>query len=488
MPRPPPSTAATSSRVSGSATVSGSTTGSSSKRSVSGAPTPRCSSVSRAPGPRPGGSTRRSTWPAGWLALDELQEPAHRLLIELYARAGDRMAALRQYRECVRVLDRELGVAPLEETTALYAAINENAFAPAPLHQLDGEQPVPPGARRLPLVGRDRERQLLADVLSAVVARTVVSSWSRVRPGSARRGSSTSLPSGPLPRAISVARTRCSETESTLAYAVVADAIRGALAGPGARERLDALPAHWAAEAARLVPELAEGREPAVSFGEDPGARSRFLEGLSNALAASVRLVLVVDDAHWIDDGSLEVLAYVARRLRGTAALPGSHLEDRGGAIRARVCGSSLAEATRGGGRRRRSRLARLSVQEVAELGSLGRCVGAGPADLRGDATGSRSSSSSTSPPPPRPVPASGRCPTASPSSLGARRRLLRARPRVRFSPPRPCSGARSTSRRSATVSGRGDEEAVAALEELTRRAPARGGRRRVRLRPRPRA
>ncbi|HET8587715.1 MAG TPA: BTAD domain-containing putative transcriptional regulator, partial [Candidatus Limnocylindria bacterium] len=39
-----------------------------------------------------------------WLALDPLHEPAHRHLMELHAAAGDRAAALRQYRECVRVL------------------------------------------------------------------------------------------------------------------------------------------------------------------------------------------------------------------------------------------------------------------------------------------------------------------------------------------------------------------------------------------------
>ena len=58
-----------------------------------------------------------------WLALDPMHEPAHRTLIRLHGRVGDRAAAMRQYRECVRVLDRELGVAPLAETTALAHAI-----------------------------------------------------------------------------------------------------------------------------------------------------------------------------------------------------------------------------------------------------------------------------------------------------------------------------------------------------------------------------
>ena len=68
-----------------------------------------------------------------WLSLDVLHEPAHRMLMMLYAWSGQRAAALRQYRECVRILDQELGVAPLEETTLLYRAIQENDLPPPPI-------------------------------------------------------------------------------------------------------------------------------------------------------------------------------------------------------------------------------------------------------------------------------------------------------------------------------------------------------------------
>ena len=60
-----------------------------------------------------------------WLELDHLNETAHRELMRLHALSGDRAAAIRQYRECVHILDRELGVAPLEETTKLYDEIRE---------------------------------------------------------------------------------------------------------------------------------------------------------------------------------------------------------------------------------------------------------------------------------------------------------------------------------------------------------------------------
>ena len=58
-----------------------------------------------------------------WLALDPLDEAAHRHLMQLYTWSSQRSQALRQYQECVRILERELGVPPLEETTRLYEHI-----------------------------------------------------------------------------------------------------------------------------------------------------------------------------------------------------------------------------------------------------------------------------------------------------------------------------------------------------------------------------
>jgi WD40 repeat protein/DNA-binding SARP family transcriptional activator len=62
-----------------------------------------------------------------WVALDALHEPAHRHLMQVYAGAGQRAAALRQYQTCLRVLDRELGLPPEAETTALYERIRRDA-------------------------------------------------------------------------------------------------------------------------------------------------------------------------------------------------------------------------------------------------------------------------------------------------------------------------------------------------------------------------
>jgi DNA-binding SARP family transcriptional activator len=77
------------------------------------------------------------------LALDPLHEPAHRELMRLYARSGDRAAALRQFREATRLLDQELGVAPVAETRALHDSIEAGTLSDEP----------PPGVTTAEAVG-----------------------------------------------------------------------------------------------------------------------------------------------------------------------------------------------------------------------------------------------------------------------------------------------------------------------------------------------
>jgi len=60
-----------------------------------------------------------------WLALDPLDEAAHRALMRLYMGSGQQTAALRQYEACERVLMEQLGVPCSEETRELYEAIRQ---------------------------------------------------------------------------------------------------------------------------------------------------------------------------------------------------------------------------------------------------------------------------------------------------------------------------------------------------------------------------
>lgn len=65
------------------------------------------------------------------LALDPLRESGHRALMRLNANLGRSAEALRQYRNCRRLLWRELNVEPEIETVQLYRALNKVRQVPA---------------------------------------------------------------------------------------------------------------------------------------------------------------------------------------------------------------------------------------------------------------------------------------------------------------------------------------------------------------------
>jgi DNA-binding SARP family transcriptional activator len=74
---------------------------------------------------RQGALVRATECARRWVELAPWQERAHRRLMHLLALSGQRSAALRQYAECTRILQEELGAPPGEETTRLYRAIRE---------------------------------------------------------------------------------------------------------------------------------------------------------------------------------------------------------------------------------------------------------------------------------------------------------------------------------------------------------------------------
>ncbi|MCP5094595.1 MAG: hypothetical protein GY943_03470 [Chloroflexi bacterium] len=60
-----------------------------------------------------------------WNNLDILHEPAHYWLMYCFFKSGQKAAALRQYEQCVDILNKELGVMPDEMITALFQQIKK---------------------------------------------------------------------------------------------------------------------------------------------------------------------------------------------------------------------------------------------------------------------------------------------------------------------------------------------------------------------------
>jgi len=113
------------------------------------------------------------------LLLDPIQEIGHRALMRLYARQGRRGSALRQYRACVDLLERELGAEPEKETKELYRQILQQWSRPSPTRSSAREKapeiPRPVPARsgladvHRPLIARETEMALLLQSLKEAV-------------------------------------------------------------------------------------------------------------------------------------------------------------------------------------------------------------------------------------------------------------------------------------------------------------------------------
>jgi predicted ATPase len=283
-----------------------------------------------------------------WLMLDRLHEPAHRQLMQLYAWAGQRAAALHQYRECVQVLEQELGVAPLEATTQLYQAIKENHLPPRPTpwqtpgisaqaaqSSMPGRMPESNGmltaspplaitslSAKYPLIGRASEWATLHQAYAASRAGgQLVSIEGEAGIGKTRLAEEF-LADLSSKGAIVIAA-HCYEGERRLAYGPIVSALRAAM--PQHQQTpirvLDTISPLWLSEAARLLPELASIHPglPSPAPLDSPGAQSRFFEGIRQVLFAlcgeAQPGVIFVDNVHWADGASLDLLTYLVRRL-----------------------------------------------------------------------------------------------------------------------------------------------------------------------------
>jgi DNA-binding CsgD family transcriptional regulator/tetratricopeptide (TPR) repeat protein len=141
-------------------------------------------------------------------------------------------------------------------------------------------------------------------------------------------------------------------SEGELPFAPLAGALR-----PVVRERRDELLERVAprvGELSALLPELADAEQPFESA--SPGlderlAQSRFFEltlSLLDALAEERAVALVIEDLHWVDRSTLDLLRFVSRNAIGTRLLlVGTYRSDE--LHRRRSLGAFLAEVRRGG-------------------------------------------------------------------------------------------------------------------------------------------
>jgi len=256
-----------------------------------------------------------------WLSLDPLSEEASRRLMRVYLAQGDPTAAGRVYASLRARLAEELRIKPSAETVALAERIwaTQTRRGAAPVHPSPTVERRPPGELVAPLVGR------------ASAFRQLVGRYQQAQQGQ--------------PQAVllvgeaGIGKTRLASEFMTWAWAQRAEVLRGHAIELGGRlpyqplvealrERLEAenapedlLEDLWLAELSRLLPELRLRYPDLTAPTQDElSGKLRLFEAVARlleALAQRAPVVLLLEDLHWLDGASLDLLRYLGHAWKG---------------------------------------------------------------------------------------------------------------------------------------------------------------------------
>jgi DNA-binding SARP family transcriptional activator len=244
------------------------------------------------------------------IALDRLDEAAHRRLMMRLAAGGDRGGALSEYELLRERLRRELGVVPAAPTRELADELRHPAV------EATATQQVPPALRPFPLVGRARE------------LRELERAWSLASSGSGGAMVITGEPGIGKTRLAGELLARVSSQGARTASCAALDLAGAAPLGLWAElihelvEQLEPPPldAAWPSDLAVLAPDV-ERR-----FGRERERRSTVSPDLERArlYQATVELVswgsrrrpvaLLIEDIHLADTPSLDLTGFVGRQ------------------------------------------------------------------------------------------------------------------------------------------------------------------------------
>ncbi|NPV10066.1 MAG: AAA family ATPase, partial [Anaerolineae bacterium] len=308
-----------------------------------------------------------------WVELEPLEEAGHRQLMRLLALAGQRSSALRHYEMCRRLLLGELGSEPDARTTALYQRIRTHQFPlkSAPADDLTTQLPSflsQEERYRQPLfVAREREAaQLLSRLDRALAGQTCIAFVT----GEAGSGK-TALVQEVARRARDAHSDLVTATGHCNAYTGIGDpylAFREILAqlsgdvahrwaaGAISREevarlwallpqtslalveagsdlvgvfvdaeallsRVEAAASPEASWAQRVRDVVERRRERPGDGGEGQVAMFEQYTEVLRELARGQPLLLILEDLHWADAGSISLLFHLGRHLAGERVL-----------------------------------------------------------------------------------------------------------------------------------------------------------------------
>lgn len=246
------------------------------------------------------------------LELEPWQEEGHRQMMLLLALSGNRGAALAQYETCRRILASELNTQPLPETNALLERIKampRSSLAPAK------------ALSKHSLFGRDNEYAWLLRQWRQVTERRCqitliegemgIGKTRLVEEALRQVGEGSGL----------VLRARCHQFDQNLPLQPVADLLRQAFNRHSELKHLVA--PVWLPHLASILPEVYELPTAVNGEAHNYGGSLSTLHSFEavnqtlRALAslAKTPLVIFLDDLHWVDGATVDLLRYLLHRL-----------------------------------------------------------------------------------------------------------------------------------------------------------------------------
>ncbi|MCB0165823.1 MAG: AAA family ATPase [Anaerolineae bacterium] len=255
------------------------------------------------------------------LGLEPWQEAAHRQMMQLLALNGRRDAALMHYQECKQILAAELGMEPEPETRLLVERIRTGQFeqAPAPATTPLAETHT----LATPLFGRQKEYAWLVELWNKVNHKHsgLVLLEGEAGVGKTRLveefGRYVTLQGG------RVLQGRCYEFSGPLPYQPIAVALQTQITQIES-QRLS-LDEDWGIELAQLLPEIRPQRGNVSSLPGGQGMdRYRLFEAVAQflrAISAKQPVLFFLDDLHWADADTLDMVGYLVQRLANTPVL-----------------------------------------------------------------------------------------------------------------------------------------------------------------------
>jgi DNA-binding SARP family transcriptional activator len=243
------------------------------------------------------------------LLTDNDSEAHHRTLMRLHYLRGDIAQAQAAYERLVRLLRTRFGAQPSAETEQLARALRAAQSPALPAGAAPPQRPVPVTVLRPPrMIGRQRELAALAEAWQSGRAALLLG-----EPGLGKTRLLTEFAAG---RRVLAVQGR--PGDAGVPYATLSRLLRTIFE----RTRIE-LPAPRRTELARLLPELA----PSVPLPAD--GQRLLLQGAVEAVLAQARADgvagdgVIVDDLHFADDASVEMLQALVCGSAGAEALAG---------------------------------------------------------------------------------------------------------------------------------------------------------------------